>query len=179
MPLDHPRDARRQSCGKEDRLPLGRRLGQDCFQVIGETHVEHLVGFVKRQHREAAEIEGLAADVIERAARGGDDDIDAALEHALLLAEGVTTVDGDHRDFELLAIFVHRLGDLHRQLARRHQNKRGRLRPGIAEQRDPLQHWQRESGGLAGSGGSLPDDIAAREQSGDGFALNRCRLFVA
>ena len=57
VPLDHPRDARRERGGEEDRLPLGRRFREDRLQVVGESHVEHLVGFVEREDRDAAQVD--------------------------------------------------------------------------------------------------------------------------
>ena len=41
----------------------------DRVDVVGEAHVEHLVGFVEHEHLEGVEVERLAAQVIERAAR--------------------------------------------------------------------------------------------------------------
>jgi hypothetical protein len=42
-----------------------------------------------------------------------------------------------------------------------------------------LNHWQRESGGLAGSGLRLPDDVASCEQQRNRTRLNRRRRLKA
>ena len=82
------RDARRQRGGEQRGLPFGRRGVENRFDVLGEAHVEHLVGFVEHDGGERVELQRPAADVIERAAGRGDDDVHAALERA---APGVRT----------------------------------------------------------------------------------------
>ena len=64
---------------------FGRRL-EDRLEVLGEAHVEHLVRLVEDDQLHAtSRLERAPADVIERAARRRDDDVDAALERADLL----------------------------------------------------------------------------------------------
>jgi len=50
MPSCDPVDAARQGGGEQHRLPVLRRGGQDRVEVLGEAHVEHLVGLVEDQH---------------------------------------------------------------------------------------------------------------------------------
>ena len=57
----------------------GVRL-EDRVEVLGETHVEHLVRFVEHEDVDGVEAERAAAQVIERPARRRDDDVAAALE---------------------------------------------------------------------------------------------------
>ena len=72
------------------------------------------------------------------------------------------------------------LGDLHRQLARRHEHERAGLpRPALRSARQPVEQRQRERGGLAGAGAAWPIMSLPGEQHRDGFALNRRRLLVA
>src|SRR5258708_5944818 len=71
------------------------------------------------------------------------------------------------------------LGDLHRQLPGRHENESTRRVASLFSQRgNVLDDRQRERGGLAGSGGGLSEEVAAREQGRNGFALDWSRLFV-
>ena len=72
-----------------------------------------------------------------------------------------------------------RFGDLHRQLARRHEHEAAGLARTRLRLADALQHRQRERGGLAGAGFGLPEQVAALEQQRNRFALNRRRFFVA
>ena len=60
---------------------------EDRLEVLGEAHVEHLVGLVEHDGAHRAEIERAALDVVERAAGRRDDDVDAALQRAQLLAD--------------------------------------------------------------------------------------------
>ena len=81
--------------------------------------------------RTRVELQRLAADVIERAARRGDDDVGAALERADLLLHRRAAVERDDDEAGAARVLVDRLGDLHRQLARRDEHQttgRGRLR---------------------------------------------------
>ena len=77
------------------------------------------------------ETQGLAADVIQRAAWRGDDDVRAAIECANLLLHRCTAVERDDDDAGPVCVLVDRLTDLHRQLACRDEYEttgRGRLR---------------------------------------------------
>ena len=79
--------------------------------------------------RRCVELQRPAADVIERAARRGDDDVGAALERADLLLHRRAAVDAAARVTPTpLRVLVDRLGDLHRQLARRHEHEAAGLR---------------------------------------------------
>ena len=65
------------------------------LEILGEAHVEHLVGFVEHEHVERVELQRLAAQVVERAARRGDDDVGAAAQRADLLIHRRTAVERD------------------------------------------------------------------------------------
>jgi hypothetical protein len=68
------------------------------------------------------------------------------------------------------------LGNLHRQLAGRHEHER--LRRALLDI-DARQDRQREGGCLAGAGLRLADDVRTREHVGNGRRLDRRRRFVA
>ena len=149
------------------------------FQVLGEPHVEHFVGFVEDDHLHGREVQRAPPDVIERAARRRHDYIYAALERANLTLHRRAAVDrhGDHA--ERLPVLVDGLGDLHRELARGHEyQRRGPLaRRSIGC--DEMQQRQRERGGLSGSRGGLGEHVVAFEQRRNGGALDRRRLFIS
>ena len=102
---------------------VGRRALEDLLDVLGEPHVEHLVRLVEHEHANAVETQCLAADVIQCAARRGDDDVRAAIEGADLLLHGRAAVERDDDDAGPVRVLVDRLADLHRQLARRDEDE--------------------------------------------------------
>ena len=92
----------------------------------------------------------VTAQVVNRAARSGDDNLRALTDGLELRAHRGTTIDGDDADARhLLGIGLERGGDLQRQFAGRRENQRLRLTLGRI---DLGQDRQREGGGLAGTG---------------------------
>jgi hypothetical protein len=69
--------------GREQQvLALLRQQREHLADVADEAHVEHAVGFVQHQELDAGEVERALADVVEQAARGGDEDVDPLLQRA-------------------------------------------------------------------------------------------------
>ena len=125
------------------------------------------------------ERERAAPNVIERAARRRNDDVDAAAERAELLLNRLTAIHWKHGGAEALPVLVDRLRDLHGELARRHEHEpahSGTL--AIATITDALQERQSKGGGLPGSSRRLTEDVAPREQRRNGLSLNGSRLLV-
>ena len=129
---------------------LGRRR-EDRLEVLGEAHVEHLVGLVEDDDLDAIEAQAAALEVVDRPARRRDDDVDAAAQAAQLLADRLAAVDRQDPGAELAAVLVERLGDLHRQLARRDEDERRRAALAGLPDGDALERRQRERGRLAGA----------------------------
>ena len=131
------------------------------------------------------EVEAAARQVVDGAARGRDDDVHAAPQAAQLLADRLAAVDRQDPGPERAAVAMDRLGDLHRELAGRHEDERpgpAALPAGACRHsgaRDPLEERQRERGRLAGPGRRLGEDVPAGEQRRDRLALDRRRLLVA
>ena len=179
MALGDRADARRERRREQRRLAFGVDGGENRIEFVGETHVEHLVGFVEHEKLDVAQIERLTVDVVERAARSRDHYVDAARERAQLLAVGRAAEDRQHRDAQLAAVLVDGFRDLHRQLARRHQDQAlddplsARIAP------DPMDHGQCKCGRFAGSGGGLPEHVASGDQRWNCGLLNLRRLLVA
>ena len=126
----------------------------------------------------------LALDVIDRAARRRDDDVDPALKGSQLKADRLAAVHGQHADRHFLAVAVDRLGDLHRELARGNEDQGGNLavasvRVVFSRVDEPVEHGQGKGRGLARAGGSLREDVLAGEEEGNGLALDGRRLLVA
>ena len=179
MPSRNRQNPRRHRRRKERRLPrLGRGL-QNGIEIVGEPHVEHLVGLVEDEHLQRIEPQRRALQVIERAAWRGDDDVGAAFEGADLLVHRRAAVKRQDREPHAFGVLVDRLGHLHRELAGRHQHEpAGLARTGMSLA-NPLQHRQRERGGLARAGAGLAEEIASFQQQRNRFALNRRRLLVS
>ena len=178
VPLRDRQDPRRHRRREQRRLPRLRRRLEDRVQILGEAHVEHLVRFVQHQHAQVRELQRAALDVIQGASRRGDDDAGAAFERADLLRDRRAAVDRQHGDAEAPGVLVDRFRHLHRQLTRRHEHEPAGLLSPIGLAAEPLEHRQREGGGLAGAGGRLPEQILAGDQERDGLALDRRRLLV-
>ncbi len=74
-------DAGRHGRREEHGLALGGRRGEDRLDVLGEAHVEHLVGLVEHDDLRRRRGAGVPRRMWSRARPGrGDDDVDAALE---------------------------------------------------------------------------------------------------
>jgi hypothetical protein len=157
---------------------LGCRL-EDRVEILGKPHVEHFVGFVEDEHAKRLELERSPPDVIEGATRRRHDDLRAALELANLSMHRRSAVHGKHRQSNAFRVFVHGLGDLHRQLARRHQNQTRGLTGVAFFLTDPLQHRQSKRSGFAGACGRLAEQIPSRDQQRNRLPLYGCRLFIA
>ena len=143
--------------GREQRhlLVLGG-VGQDPFDVLGEPHVEHLVGLVEHQIVEVGEVEAALLEVVDDPARRADDDLRTPPESRELRTVGGAAVDGQHVDGQVGTVTTERLGDLQRQLAggRQHQRLSG-LVGGV----DLGQDRDGERRGLAGAGLCKADDV--------------------
>ena len=168
-------DARRHRRREQHRLAGRRRRLEDGVDVLGEPHVEHLVGLVEHDQPDVVEAQRAPLDVVDRPARRGDDDVDAVAKGTELAADRLTAVDRQHAGVQLAAVAVRRLGHLHGELARRDEHEGDRPARRSVEE---LQRRQGERGGLAGTRGRLPEHVATGEQLGDGVGLDRRRLLV-
>ncbi len=56
----HAGDARRHGRGEQHRLSIGGSPVEDRVDVLGETHVEHLVGLVQDHHAQFRQVQGAA-----------------------------------------------------------------------------------------------------------------------
>ena len=117
-------NARGNGCREERRLPLVRYRFENRLQLVGEAHVEHLVGFVENEEFDAAQIKRSRGGSDRARGRASRRHVDAALERAQLLRDRGTAEHRQDVNMQHAAVLVHGLGDLHRQFARRHQHQR-------------------------------------------------------
>ena len=172
----------RRICGRHGRgeqgdLPLLRRLLEDPFDIVDETHAQHLVGLVEHDVLERRELESALLDVVHDAAGCADHDVHAAAQAVELRRVALAAVDRhDVKAFEVRRVALKCFGNLNRQLARRHEHQRLRR---LLLQVDARKDRQGEGGSLAGAGLRLADHVAPGEQVRDGCRLDRRRRFVA
>lgn len=105
--------------GREQRglTRFGRRRQQG-LEILGEAHVEHLVGLVEDDDLDVLEMDAAALDVIHRATGRRDDHVDASLQRAQLKADRLAAIDGQHANRKSLRVAMDRLRHLHRELTR-------------------------------------------------------------
>ena len=171
--------------GREQQvLPRPRQQRQHLADVVDEAHVEHPVGLVEHQDLDLRQVDRALADVIQQPAGGRHQDVHPPLELTDLRLDADAAEHHHRTEPEVLAVVAHRLLDLGGQFAGRRQHQRadrpaatGRaLRPRVVE---PLQHRQREPGGLAGAGLSGAHQVAAGQHRGNRLRLDRRGLGVA
>ena len=175
--LGHKRlDLARHGRREEQRLALRRQLGDDRADVVDEAHVEHAVGFVEHEDLDAIEMDRAVSHQIEKPAGRGDEHVDAARECANLTAHR-NAADGEReRGPHVAPIGPETLEDLAGELARRAEHEHAaeaRLAPHRLRQ-EMVQDRKRKGGRLAGAGLGDADEVAARENVGNGLFLNRC-----
>jgi hypothetical protein len=123
MPLGDLQDARRQGGREERRLARRRRLLQDRFEILGESHVEHFVRLVEHEDANRLQRQRLAADMVQGAAGSGHHDVGAAIERSDLLLHRGPAVERHDGEAGAAGVLVDRLADLHRQLTGRNEHQ--------------------------------------------------------
>ena len=154
-------------------LVLGGLL-QDLREVLLETHVQHLVGFVQYNNANGGQVHHPTADQVQQAAGCGHDDLSAALDVADLVADAGAAVHRyDARSLQIGAETLQVLGDLHAEFTGRGQDQAlDRFVLRIQE----LQHGQAEGGRFAGAGLCQGHNILlGRQQQGNGLLLHGSR----
>jgi len=150
---------------------------KDLLHVLGESHVEHAVGFVEHRDLDATQIQRLAREMVEHASRCADGDVNAALERRDLRAQRLSA--GDDEDPESI-VFASQFADLARdlraQFAGRAKHERLHVPP---VQRHRLQNRQRKRQGLPATRLGLADQVLPGEQHRNPLRLNRRHLDVA
>ena len=174
--LDLGRERRRE----QQVLALrGRRQQRhDPLDVGDEAHVEHAIGFVEHEDLDLAEVHALVLDVVQQAARGRDEDLDASAHDRQLLLDVDAAVDDGRAQARVLAVLADRFLDLDRELARGRQDQRtdrvaGRRRARVRVLGQLVEDRQAEAGGLAGAGLGAAHDVLAGEDDRDGLLLDR------
>jgi hypothetical protein len=88
-----------------------------------EADVEHAVGFVEHEHFDVPEVEEALLEEVFEAARGGDEDVDAAAELGDLLALADAAEDDGRLHAHGAAVSLDLLFDLSGELAGRREDE--------------------------------------------------------
>ena len=177
--VDQALDLRRHGGREEQRLPARRKQLADALDVGDEAHVEHAVGLVDDEDLDAGEQDLAAPEVVEQAARRGDQHVDAAVELAHCSSGETPPISSATAELVVDAVFLEALLHLGGKLARRCQDQGARHAcprpPGF----EPRQHRQHVAGGLAGAGLGDAEHVAAGHGDRDGLNLDGCRFCIA
>jgi hypothetical protein len=179
---DRVRHGRRE----QHRLPFGGDLTQDALDVREEAEVEHFVGLVEHQHRQAAELQVALLGEVEQAAGRADDDVDALLQRLDLRLVRPATVDrGDCQlaiaDLEVLGRDRQVAEHLQAEFASRddHESARDTAQLTLGIGGDALQQRHAERQRLAHAGAGLADQIVACQCQRHRQFLDGKRVFLA
>ena len=176
--LSDARDPRRKRCGKQRGLARFRHRFENQFEVFREAHVEHLIGFVKDNRLQFAQINGATTHVIKHTTWCCDDDMRAALERDDLTMEFLTAVNRRNGDAQFFTVAMKRFAHLHCEFTRWHEHEYEWLAGLWLGGRDTLQKRKRECRGLPRACCGLSEEISAFEERRNRRLLNRRGLLV-
>lgn len=160
---------------KQGLLFLGK-FGDDAFDIMYKSHVQHPVGFIKDKVADVFQADQSLVHQVQESARGSDQDIYAFAELIDLVDLGDAAEYDSVAEVQVAAIRFKALFDLDREFARRGEYKGmngARAFGGVLEFfMHQLQQWDRKSGGLSGAGLGAAPEILAFEDGRDGLLLN-------
>ena len=158
--------------GEEEGLAFFGEGAEDAANVGEEAHVEHAVGFVEDEDFEVLEVGVGGAEMVEEAAGGGDDDVDAGAEGVFLRAHADAAVDGCAGDGGVGGHFEEVGVDLRGEFAGGGEDEGadGAKFGGVGH--EAVDGGEHEGGGFAGAGLSTGEDVAAFHGGGNGVGLD-------
>ena len=155
--------------GEEDDLDTGGDELEDLVDLVLEAPGEHLVGLVEDEHLDIVGLEGLAAGHVVDAAGGADDNVDAGLELAHVLADVDTADGGVALDAEVVTEGDHDLLDLLGELTGGGEDKGLGLPEGGVQL---LEDGDGKSSGLPGTRLGLGNHVVPLDDGDDGALLD-------
>ena len=167
-------DFRRHGRREKQGLPSFWQFGENLADRRQEAEIEHVVGLIQHDRRRSVEPHGAGRQVIEQAAGGGDQNVEAGIQRLDLRAK--TDAAENHRDTHvgIAAIGLEAFADLGGQFARRGEHQHTRL-PGARRLRKLLKTGQDRRGegaGLAGAGLGDAQQVAAFQQRRNRLGLD-------
>ena len=172
-------DFGRHRRGEEQRLPRERDHLADALDVRDEAHVQHAIGFVDHQQFDAGEQQPAAFGVVEQPAGGCDQDVDAARQLGVLVAERDAADQECDVEFLADAVFIELFLDLGGEFAGRLQDQGAGHSGPRAALFQQGEHRKDEGSGLAGAGLGDAENVSAGQNVGNRLFLNGGRGGVA
>ena len=169
---------------EQQALLPGRQQRQHLADVVDEAHVQHAVGLVEHEDLHLAQVQRALLVVVEEASRRGHQDVDALAEPVDLGLHADATEHDHAGQRQVLAVGAHALFDLRGEFAGGRQNQRanGDAALGVAHRAgsgQPVQHRQREAGGLARAGLGSGHEVTPLQDGRNRLGLDRGRVLVA
>ncbi len=90
--------------GEEHSLAIFWHSGDDFLDIPDETHIEHSVGLIEDEHLDAPEVYGALAHMVEEAARGCNNDVNALAEDGKLTFDIHAAINGEGLQVQETAI---------------------------------------------------------------------------
>ena len=177
-------DLRRESGGKQQGGALLGQVAQDALQVRQKADIEHAVGFVEHHVLDLVQHRALGFDMVQQAARRGDQHLHAFFEFGGLGLHVDATKDHGTAQVGVLGVQLDLLRHLVSQFARWQQDQgahrvaRGRG-GGVFMLEHALQQRQGERCRLAGAGLGRAHHVLAGQHHGNGLGLDRRHALVA
>ncbi len=159
---------------EQQRLAVLRQAADDGLDILDEAHVQHAVGFVQHQRVHGIQLDAARLQVVDQAARGGDQHVHAARQRLQLRAVGHAAHDGGGAQVgQLAAVGRGGFGDLQGQFAGRgqHQHLHADALVG-GHLGDAVQRRQHEGGGLAAARLRGHHQVVAGQRLRDGGGLD-------
>ena len=177
MALCNTADFFRHGGREQCHLALLRCLVEDPFDIVDETHAQHLICLIQHQRLQRTQLERAFAHVVHHPSRGTDYHMHATLQLPYLAGIILATIDRQYvKPLDAGGIALKRLGDLDRQLTGWRQHHHLYL---FAVDIEPRQQRQGKRSGLAGTGGGVTQQVQPLQQQGNGLGLDRGGGFVA
>ena len=121
--LDQVADVAIERGREQHRLVAAAAVAQDPLDLRGEAVVGHAVGLVERDDLHVVERDLVRLDQVDQAQRCGDDDLDALGQFVDLMVTRGAAVHGEYPHASVVGDRFEYLGDLHRELAGRHEHE--------------------------------------------------------
>lgn len=163
--------------GRDDNDLCGRRkIAVHIVDLLAETLVEELIGFIENQHLDVSGAKMAAANHIGNTARGAGHNVLTIVELANILSNVGTTNASMALDVHVVSQRHDNALNLGRKFAGRGKDEGLGLADGGV---DNLKHRNRESGCFAGTGLGLGDGVATLADLNDGAGLDSGRRLVS
>lgn len=164
----------RQSSRQDDNLGRGRQVSVDVVNLILETLVEQLIGFIENEHLDVFGSKSSSSDHVEHTAGSTGNDMLPIFELLDVLSDTGTTDTSVALHVHVITQSENYVLDLNGQFTRRRENESLAFSDrGI----DRLKDRDTKSGGFTGTGLRLRNDIPAGNDGQDGSLLDSRGLF--